>query len=120
MRRAFDAAIRSFRAADAASNKDLDAGEFLRGLVGRLLTALGINGKQTYRPQRLTGAGDRRDGKIGSLPSIDDLVIQEILRHGDVAVRGARAPAAQHDTKELHQSAQCEGRGCDAPTGANI
>jgi hypothetical protein len=53
MRRAFDAAVRSFRAADAASNRDLDAREFLGGLVGRLLTAFDIAGKQTYRPQRL-------------------------------------------------------------------
>jgi hypothetical protein len=53
MRRAFDAAVRSFRAADAASNRDLDAEKFLGVLVGRLLTALGIAGKQTYRPQRL-------------------------------------------------------------------
>lgn len=53
MRRAFDSVVRSFRAADAASNRDLDAREFLGGLVGRLLTAFDIAGKQTYRPQRL-------------------------------------------------------------------
>jgi hypothetical protein len=53
MRRAFDSVVRSFRAADSASNRDLDAREFLGGLVGRLLTAFDIAGKQTYRPQRL-------------------------------------------------------------------
>jgi hypothetical protein len=53
LQRAFEFAIRSFRAADAASNRDLDAESFVGGLVGRLLTALGIAGKRTYRPQPL-------------------------------------------------------------------
>ena len=58
LRQAFDAAIRSFRAADAASNRELDPRKFLDTLVGRLLTALGITGTQTYRAQTLAeGSG---------------------------------------------------------------
>jgi hypothetical protein len=63
VQRAFEFVIRSFRAADAASNKDLDAREFLGGLVGRLLTAFDIAGKQTYRPQRLAAGSASVSGR---------------------------------------------------------